>query len=151
MKNNWTRTLFAYSLFCLGASGCAGFNGELACPYKGGVACRRLSEVSQQFSVERVEKKRILPIVTSKHKKQPLLTLKKFIHQKPVVKENTPVTRKPPGSYQEAQQASTKGGPQRAREQVMAIWVAPFTDVAGDYHSAHTVYHVMQSARWIIP
>jgi conjugal transfer pilus assembly protein TraV len=41
------------------------------------------------------------------------------------------------------------GMPVRTGESVQRVWVAPFVDTSGNYHTPSTVYTVTRSSRWI--
>lgn len=100
-------------------AGCATLNSNFECPRKPGVSCKSLREVNQ--------------LVDEGH-----------LGIQPDVKISRQVAVQPMTQIQVDTDKNINCSP----EQVLAIWIAPFTDGAGRYHTAHTVYSVIRPGSW---
>lgn len=111
--------ILCLSFVCL-LSGCATLNSNFECPRKPGVSCKSLREVNQ--------------LVDDKQ----LGVLKDY-------KTTQPVARLSVLPLQDGQQVSIS----RLSEQILTIWIAPFTDIVGRYHTQHAVYSIIKPGSWL--
>lgn len=56
-----------------------------------------------------------------------------------------------PSPLRAAPRLSSGRGLSRTSDSVLKIWVAPYEDAGGNYHTSHAVYSVLGSGRWVVP
>lgn len=110
--------ILCLSLGCF-LAGCATLNSSFECPRKPGVNCKSLREVNHMVDEGQLD---------TQHDVKSLQHLDISSSLPSQMDKNESISRLP--------------------EQVLAIWIAPFTDVAGRYHTAHTVYSVIHPGSW---
>lgn len=112
--------------------GCAEMNSKFDCPIKSGVRCMSLSQVDAKISQGKISHSAADESNNNRnHFNTNELTYPSS--QKNIV--------------------STKQGvlktPYRSHETVQHIWVAPFEDIAGNYHEENHIYTVTKPGHWI--
>lgn len=110
--------IFCLSFICL-LAGCATLNSNFECPRKQGVSCKSLCEVNHM-----VDEGQLGAQPDAKPTQHLIIQSSKSV----LLDKNESISRSP--------------------ENVLAIWLAPFTDTAGRYHTAHTVYSVIHPGSW---
>lgn len=107
-------------------TGCSSMNNQFDCPMKSGIRCESLDSVNAR--IDRGELRGEASNDISPWKTGSLEAIEKV---------NL-------GGREDSQ---TKG-PHRYPESVQRVWIAPFEDSQGNYHTAASVYAVMNPGHW---
>lgn len=108
-------------LFMVLLSGCAHLNSDFDCPMKPGISCQSLDQVNERINQGEIGNQGSRESNVAK----PLL------------------------HYSSLQTIKNQNKPLRDRENIMRIWVAPYEDTSGNYHTASEVFSVIKPGEWM--
>ncbi len=130
-----------FLLFALSASACAGGSSRYGCPAKSGHSCKSVSEVYAETTSGAGDAS--LPLRKPRGSKKSVRAKKKF----------------PRGVGFRAEKDTREGGESRRAEdttpvyippRVIRLWIAPWQDARGVFHSEKYVYVLTGKGRWKI-